>query len=61
MYGNSISEDRKKTRLFITLINLWFFNMYEFIENQNIEKKEDLLKKTNILNKDIIENAIKRE
>ena len=57
VYGNSISEDRKNEIIYNSYKSL-VFNMYEFIENQNIEK-EDLLKKANILNKDIIENAIK--
>ena len=57
VYGNSISEDRKNEIIYNSYKSL-VFNMYEFIENQNI-KKEDLLKKANILNKDIIENAIK--
>ena len=57
VYGNSISEDRKNEIIYNSYKSL-VFNMYEFIENQNIEK-EDLLKKANILNKEIIENAIK--
>lgn len=57
VYGNSISKERKEQIIYNSYKSL-VFNMYEFIENQNIEK-EDLLKKANILNKDIIENAIK--
>ena len=57
VYGNSISEDRKYEIIYNSYKSL-VFNMYEFIENQNIEK-EDLLKKANIVNKHIIENDIK--
>ena len=57
VYGNSISKERKEQIIYNSYKSL-VFNMYEFIENQNIEK-EDLLKKANIVNKDIIENAIK--
>ena len=57
VYGNSISKERKEQIIYNSYKSL-VFNMYEFIENQNIEK-EDLLKKANILNKEIIENAIK--
>ena len=57
VYGNSISEDRKNEIIYNSYKSL-VFNMYEFIENQNIEK-EDLLKKANIVNKHIIEDAIK--
>ena len=57
VYGNSISKERKEQIIYNSYKSL-VFNMYEFIENQNIEK-EDLLKKANIVNKHIIEDAIK--
>lgn len=57
VYKNSISEERKEEIIYNSYKSL-VFNMYEFIENQNITK-ENMLKKANILNKEIIEKAFK--
>jgi len=55
VYKNSISDERKEEIIYNSYKSL-VFNMYEFIENQNIEK-ENMFKKANILNKEIIEKA----
>ncbi len=57
VYGNSISNERKEEILYNSYKSL-VYNMYEFIENQNISK-ENMFKKANILNKEIIEKAFK--
>ncbi|WP_026803854.1 LpxL/LpxP family acyltransferase [Aliarcobacter lanthieri] len=57
VYGNSISQEKKENIIYSSYKSL-VFNMYEFIENQNITK-ENMFKKANILNKDIIEKAFK--
>ena len=57
VYADSITEDRKQQIIYNSYKSL-VFNMYEFIENQNITK-ENMFKKANILNKDIIEKAFK--
>lgn len=57
VYKDSISDERKEEIIYNSYKSL-VFNMYEFIENQNISK-ENLLKKANILNKEIIEKAFK--
>lgn len=55
VYKNSISEERKEEIIYNSYKSL-VFNMYELIENENIEK-DKLLKKADILNKEIIEKA----
>ncbi len=55
VYKNSISDERKEEITYNSYKSL-VFNMYEFIENQNITK-ENMFKKANILNKEIIEKA----
>ncbi|RBQ26200.1 MULTISPECIES: lipid A biosynthesis acyltransferase [Arcobacteraceae] len=57
VYGNSISQEKKENIIYNSYKSL-VFNMYEFIENQNITK-ENMFKKANILNKEIIEKAFK--
>ena len=57
VYENTISEERKEEIIKNSYKSL-VFNMYELIENQNIQK-EELFKKANILNKEIIEKAFK--
>ena len=57
VYENSINEERKEEIIKNSYKSL-VFNMYELIENQNIQK-EELFKKANILNKEIIEKAFK--
>ncbi len=55
VYKDTISQKRKEEIIYNSYRSL-VFNMYEFIENQTISKDE-LLKKANILNKEIIEKA----
>lgn len=55
VYKDTISQKRKEEIIYNSYRSL-VFNMYEFIENQRISKDE-LLKKANILNKEIIEKA----
>lgn len=55
VYKDSISKERKEEIIYNSYKSL-VFNMYELIENENIEKDE-LLKKADILNKEIIEKA----
>ena len=55
VYKDDISQKRKEEIIYNSYRSL-VFNMYEFIENQTISKDE-LLKKANILNKEIIEKA----
>lgn len=55
VYKDSISTDKKEEIIYNSYKSL-VFNMYEFIENQRIPKDE-LLKKANILHKEIIEKA----
>ena len=57
VYKDSISKARKDEIIYNSYKSL-VFNMYEFIENQNISK-EKLFEKANILNKEIIEKAFK--
>ena len=55
VYKDTISQKRKEEIIYNSYRSL-VFNMYELIENQRISKDE-LLKKANILNKEIIEKA----
>ena len=55
VYKDSISEERKEEIIYNSYKSL-VFNMYELIENENISK-DKLLKKADILNKEIIEKA----
>jgi len=59
VYKDSISKQRKEQIIYNSYKSL-VFNMYEFVENQNI-KKEDLFKKANIVNKEIIEKALQEK
>ncbi|MCT7653055.1 LpxL/LpxP family acyltransferase [Aliarcobacter butzleri] len=57
VYKNTISEERKEEIIYNSYKSL-VFNMYEFIENQNLSK-EEILKKANLVNAEIIEKAFK--
>ncbi len=57
VYKNQLSQTRQDEILYNSYKSL-IFNMYEFMENQTISK-EEMFKKANILNADIIEKAIK--
>lgn len=58
VYKDKISQEEKEKIIYNSYKSL-VYNMYEFIENQNI-KKNDLLKKANITNPQIIEKAFKQ-
>jgi len=58
VYKNTILEERKQEIIYNSYKSL-VFNMYELIENQNITK-ENLFKKANILNKEIIQKAFEQ-
>jgi len=58
VYKNSISKERKEEIIYNSYKSL-AFNMYELIENQN-STKEDIFKKANILNRDIIKEAFEQ-
>ncbi|CAM3623110.1 lipid A biosynthesis acyltransferase [Arcobacter aquimarinus] len=55
VYQNQIDEKRKEEIIYNSYKSL-VFNMYEFMENQTISK-EDMFKKANIINADIIKKA----
>nr|WP_230403146.1 lipid A biosynthesis acyltransferase [Arcobacter vandammei] len=57
VYKDRISDEKKEEIIYNSYKSL-VYNMYEFIENQNITK-ENMFKKANILNKEIIEKAFK--
>lgn len=57
VYKDTITKQRKEEIIYNSYKSL-VFNMYEFIENQNLSK-EKLFEKANILNKHIIQNAFK--
>lgn len=57
VYGNSITKEKKEEIIFTSYKSL-LFNLYEFVENQNISK-EKLFNKANIENEQVILNAIK--
>lgn len=59
VYGNSLNKEEKNKIIYESYKSL-LFNMYEFIENQNISK-ENLFKKAEILNEEVILNAIKNK
>ena len=55
VYQNQIDEKRKEEIIYNSYKSL-IFNMYEFMENQTISK-EEMFKKANIINADIIQKA----
>ncbi|RXJ82884.1 LpxL/LpxP family acyltransferase [Arcobacter cloacae] len=55
VYQNKIDEKRKEEIIYNSYKSL-IFNMYEFMENQTISK-EEMFKKANIINADIIQKA----
>lgn len=57
VFKDSLTKSRKEEIIYNSYKSLCF-NMYEHIENQRVNK-EILFSKANILNKEIIENAIK--
>ncbi|MGB7401972.1 MAG: lipid A biosynthesis lauroyl acyltransferase [Arcobacter sp.] len=57
VFANTLSQKRKEEIKYNSYKSL-FFNMYEFIENQNISK-EELFKKANFENEHYIIDAIK--
>lgn len=59
VYKNELNIHRKNEILYHSYLSL-IFNMYEFMENQMINK-EEIFKKASIINADIIENAIKNK
>lgn len=59
VYQNRLTQARKDEILYNSYKSL-IFNMYEFMENQNIGK-EEMFKKAHIVNAEIIENAIKNK
>jgi len=58
VYKNTIFEERKQEIIYNSYKSL-VFNMYELIENQNITQ-ENIFKKANILNKEIIQRAFEQ-
>ncbi|WP_419776870.1 lipid A biosynthesis lauroyl acyltransferase [Malaciobacter marinus] len=58
VYGDSITKE-KKEEIILTSYKSLLFNLYEFVENQHISK-EKLISKANIINEDVILNAIKK-
>jgi len=58
-YENTLSQEEKNNIIFNSYKSL-IFNMYEFVENQNISK-EELFKKAKIENDKVILDAIKNE
>ena len=59
VYGNSISQNRKKKIIKNSYKNL-IYNLYEFIENQTLDL-EGFEKKITVQNEDFILNAIKNK
>jgi KDO2-lipid IV(A) lauroyltransferase len=57
VYQDSISEERKQEIIYNSYKSL-VFNMYEFVENQNLSK-EEILKKAKLINGEVIEKALK--